>query len=152
MILGVGSAEAGTMTTKQEWLLIALAHRRGQVMTPAQIQKAMFLMRMEAAAYPRLLARVCHYRRIGADFGLHVRRRAAQDQRPAAEHGAPVHHWFPAERGLGDRLGPPPDGVRPHARAADQGAVTWTAAIVLSGAGVMTKAKSAAIGLRGRKA
>ncbi len=51
MILGVGSAEAGTMTTKQEWLLIALAHRRGQVMTPAQIQKAMFLMRMEAAAY-----------------------------------------------------------------------------------------------------
>ena len=39
------------MTTKQEWLLIALAHRRGQVMTPAQIQKAMFLMRMEAAAY-----------------------------------------------------------------------------------------------------
>jgi hypothetical protein len=36
------------MTTRQEWLLMALAHRNGQPMTPVQIQKAMFLMGMEA--------------------------------------------------------------------------------------------------------
>ena len=36
------------MTNKQEWLLIALAQRNGQAMTPVQIQKAMFLMAMEA--------------------------------------------------------------------------------------------------------
>jgi hypothetical protein len=36
------------MTTRQEWLLMALAHRGGIAMTPVQIQKAMFLMRMEA--------------------------------------------------------------------------------------------------------
>jgi len=36
------------MTTRQEWLLIALAHRRGEPMTPVQIQKAMFLMDAEA--------------------------------------------------------------------------------------------------------
>jgi hypothetical protein len=36
------------MTTRQEWLLLALAHRNGQPMTPVQIQKAMFLMGMEA--------------------------------------------------------------------------------------------------------
>lgn len=36
------------MTTRQEWLLIALAHRNGEPMTPAQIQKAMFLMSAEA--------------------------------------------------------------------------------------------------------
>jgi DNA-binding PadR family transcriptional regulator len=39
------------MTSRQEWLLLALAHRRGQPMTPAQIQKSMFLMRMEAGRY-----------------------------------------------------------------------------------------------------
>jgi DNA-binding PadR family transcriptional regulator len=36
------------MTTRQEWLLMALARRNGQPMTPVQIQKAMFLMGMEA--------------------------------------------------------------------------------------------------------
>ena len=36
------------MTTRQEWLLMALAHRNGEPMTPAQIQKAMFLMSAEA--------------------------------------------------------------------------------------------------------
>jgi DNA-binding PadR family transcriptional regulator len=36
------------MTTRQEWLLLALAHRNGEPMTPVQIQKAMFLMGMEA--------------------------------------------------------------------------------------------------------
>jgi hypothetical protein len=36
------------MTTRHEWLLLALAHRNGQPMTPVQIQKAMFLMGMEA--------------------------------------------------------------------------------------------------------
>jgi DNA-binding PadR family transcriptional regulator len=36
------------MTTRQEWLLMALAHRKGQPLTPAQIQKAMFLMSAEA--------------------------------------------------------------------------------------------------------
>src|SRR5205823_2852759 len=36
------------MTTRQEWLLMALAYRNGQPMTPAQIQKAMFLMSVEA--------------------------------------------------------------------------------------------------------
>lgn len=36
------------MTSRQEWLLMALAHRKGQPMTPAQIQKAMFLMAAEA--------------------------------------------------------------------------------------------------------
>jgi hypothetical protein len=36
------------MTTRSEWLLIALAHRNGEPMTPAQIQKAMFLMSAEA--------------------------------------------------------------------------------------------------------
>jgi hypothetical protein len=39
------------MTTRQEWLLLALAHRNGQPMTPAQIQKAMFLMGMEAKQF-----------------------------------------------------------------------------------------------------
>ena len=38
------------MTTRQEWLLLALAHRNGAPMTPAQIQKAMFLMSAEASA------------------------------------------------------------------------------------------------------
>jgi hypothetical protein len=37
------------MTTRQEWLLMALAHRNGEPMTPAQIQKAMFLMSAEAS-------------------------------------------------------------------------------------------------------
>lgn len=37
------------MTTRQEWLLMALAYRNGQPMTPAQIQKAMFLMSAEAS-------------------------------------------------------------------------------------------------------
>jgi hypothetical protein len=37
------------MTTRQEWLLMALAHRNGDPMSPAQIQKAMFLMSAEAA-------------------------------------------------------------------------------------------------------
>jgi hypothetical protein len=36
------------MTTRQEWLLLALAHRNGQPMTPAQIQKTMFLVGTEA--------------------------------------------------------------------------------------------------------
>lgn len=36
------------MTCRDEWLLLALAHRRGEVMTPVQIQKAMFLMAVEA--------------------------------------------------------------------------------------------------------
>src|SRR5258708_30548745 len=36
------------MTARQEWLLLALAHRNGQPMTPVQIQKAMFLIGMEA--------------------------------------------------------------------------------------------------------
>jgi hypothetical protein len=36
------------MTTRQEWLLMALAHREGEPLTPAQIQKAMFLMSVEA--------------------------------------------------------------------------------------------------------
>lgn len=36
------------MATRQEWLLMALAHRNGEPMTPAQIQKAMFLMSAEA--------------------------------------------------------------------------------------------------------
>ncbi len=34
--------------TRQEWLLMAIAHRNGQPLTPAQIQKAMFLMSAEA--------------------------------------------------------------------------------------------------------
>jgi hypothetical protein len=38
------------MTSRQEWLLMALAHRNGEPMTPAQIQKAMFLMSAEANA------------------------------------------------------------------------------------------------------
>jgi hypothetical protein len=37
------------MTTRQEWLLLALGHRAGQPMTPVQIQKAMFLMGAEAS-------------------------------------------------------------------------------------------------------
>jgi DNA-binding PadR family transcriptional regulator len=36
------------MTTRQEWLLLALAIREGQPMTPVQIQKAMFLLGTEA--------------------------------------------------------------------------------------------------------
>jgi uncharacterized protein len=36
------------MTTRQEWLLMALAHREGEPLTPVQIQKAMFLMSVEA--------------------------------------------------------------------------------------------------------
>lgn len=39
------------MTTRKEWLLMALAHRRGDPMTPAQIQKAMFLMSAEASEF-----------------------------------------------------------------------------------------------------
>ena len=38
------------MTSRQVWLLFALAHRNGKPMTPAQIQKAMFLMSAEASA------------------------------------------------------------------------------------------------------
>jgi hypothetical protein len=37
------------MTKRSDWLLLALAHRRGASMTPVQIQKTMFLMSMEAA-------------------------------------------------------------------------------------------------------
>jgi hypothetical protein len=36
------------MTTRQEWLLMALARRNGQPMTPVQIQKTMFLLGEEA--------------------------------------------------------------------------------------------------------
>lgn len=36
------------VTAKQDWLLLALAHRAGRPLTPAQIQKAMFLMGAEA--------------------------------------------------------------------------------------------------------
>jgi hypothetical protein len=36
------------MTTRKEWLLMALAHRSGEPMTPVQIQKAMFLLGAEA--------------------------------------------------------------------------------------------------------
>jgi hypothetical protein len=36
------------MTTRKDWLLMALAHRKGQPMTPVQVQKAMFLMAAEA--------------------------------------------------------------------------------------------------------
>ena len=36
------------MTTRQDWLLMGLAHRGGQPMTPVQIQKSMFLMEAEA--------------------------------------------------------------------------------------------------------
>jgi hypothetical protein len=36
------------MTTRKEWLLMALAHRSGEPMTPVQIQKAMFLLSAEA--------------------------------------------------------------------------------------------------------
>jgi DNA-binding PadR family transcriptional regulator len=36
------------MTDRSDWLLLALAHRRGAPMTPVQIQKTMFLMAMEA--------------------------------------------------------------------------------------------------------
>jgi uncharacterized protein len=39
------------MMTRQEWLLLALAHRKGQPMTPVQIQKAMFLMGTEAKQF-----------------------------------------------------------------------------------------------------
>jgi len=39
------------MTARHEWLLIALAHRRGEVMTPVQVQKAMFLMDAEAKQF-----------------------------------------------------------------------------------------------------
>jgi hypothetical protein len=39
------------MTTRQEWLLMALAHRNGQPMTPVQIQKTMFLMGVEAKQF-----------------------------------------------------------------------------------------------------
>jgi hypothetical protein len=39
------------MHNREDWLLMALAHRRGQPITPAQIQKAMFLMRMEAGRF-----------------------------------------------------------------------------------------------------
>jgi len=39
------------MTTRQDWLLMALARRDGQPMTPAQIQKAMFLMSAEASEF-----------------------------------------------------------------------------------------------------
>jgi hypothetical protein len=42
--------DTGAMTSRQEWLLMGLAHRKGQPLTPAQIQKAMFLMREEASA------------------------------------------------------------------------------------------------------
>jgi hypothetical protein len=38
------------VTTRQEWLLMALAHLNGRPMTPVQIQKAMFLMAAEAKA------------------------------------------------------------------------------------------------------
>jgi hypothetical protein len=38
------------MTARQDWLLMALAYRNGEPMTPAQIQKAMFLMSAEAPA------------------------------------------------------------------------------------------------------
>jgi hypothetical protein len=37
--------------TREQWLLMALAHRAGQPMSPVQIQKAMFLMRMEAGRH-----------------------------------------------------------------------------------------------------
>jgi hypothetical protein len=37
--------------TRERWLLMALAHRAGQPMTPVQIQKAMFLMAMEARQF-----------------------------------------------------------------------------------------------------
>ena len=36
------------MTRRQDWLLLALAHRKGLPMTPVQIQKTMFLMSAEA--------------------------------------------------------------------------------------------------------
>jgi hypothetical protein len=39
------------MTTRQDWLVMALAHRGGQPMTPVQIQKAMFLMSMEGKRF-----------------------------------------------------------------------------------------------------
>jgi uncharacterized protein len=39
------------MTTRKEWLLLAIAQRRGAALTPVQIQKTMFLMKMEAGAY-----------------------------------------------------------------------------------------------------
>jgi hypothetical protein len=39
------------MATRQEWLLLALARRRGQSMSPVQVQKSMFLMLMEARRY-----------------------------------------------------------------------------------------------------
>ncbi|WP_373503139.1 hypothetical protein [Aestuariivirga sp.] len=38
------------MTGRLDWLLLAVAHRRGEALSPVQIQKAMFLMRQEAAA------------------------------------------------------------------------------------------------------
>ena len=75
-----------------------------------------------------LLARVVHYRRIGTDFGLHVRRRAAQDRNTATGNGRPVHHWLSAKRGVGDRLGLAVDASRPYARAAYPGSVTRAAA------------------------
>jgi hypothetical protein len=39
------------MAARQEWLLLALARRNGQPMTPVQIQKAMFLMGAEAKQF-----------------------------------------------------------------------------------------------------
>lgn len=36
------------MTKRQDWLLLALDHRQGKSITPVQIQKAMFVMAMEA--------------------------------------------------------------------------------------------------------
>jgi hypothetical protein len=53
------------MTSRQEWLLIALAHRNGQPMTPAQIQKAMFLMAAEA----RLLVGPKFYNFVPYNYG-----------------------------------------------------------------------------------
>jgi hypothetical protein len=41
----------GKSLSFSQWLLIGLANRSGQAMSPAQIQKAMFLMRMEAEPY-----------------------------------------------------------------------------------------------------
>jgi uncharacterized protein len=36
------------MPTRDQWLLLALAHRHGAPMTPVQVQKTMFLMKEEA--------------------------------------------------------------------------------------------------------
>ena len=47
----LGNDSESAVTTRQDWLLLALAQRKGQPMTPVQIQKTMFLLGEEAKQY-----------------------------------------------------------------------------------------------------